>query len=444
MVFILSYIQYALIRNTFELTKDKYHAEVRKRIKDILGLPEIDSLKNKAQENLKRTAYLFQGKNVNKQEIVSEIKRSNAELFKQFNYLFSQNIKKYAELNNVKYKSQYEEIISESNGKSDTLLSAKDRPITVFGVAFDKSNTLLLNNNELTSVISKDYETDRKQSNQENLKLIVRSSNYINVSDWETAVFNRMLGTFALGAGLIIAVISLLYMVFRTMISQKKIADMKTDFANNITHELKTPLSSVSLILKSIGRSEVRADAVLMDDLLNSLNRQHLKIQHIVDSVLESSMLTEIAVPMQKVDITAFIKQYVKDLKLPSHPLTINIVAGQHRLLTNPDLIEKILNVLIENAQKYSDPDKAIKLETSVTDSFFLITIKDNGPGIPEEYQNYVFDKFYRLPDQNQHNTKGLGIGLFLAKQAAGRIGAKLILKSRPGEGSQFIIKLPL
>lgn len=441
----LSYIQYYLIHNTYELTKEKYYTEVKKRITELMNTAVVDSFENKAQENVKQViieAYHNEHKS-DKKLIIKALKDDNKELYQQLNSHLFQNLKRSKDLRNVQYKSQYEEIVIEREGVLDTLLSSKDLPVLLFGHKFNDSNTLLLNHNETISVINKNSR-DKGISYSQNLKLIVRTSNYINVSGWKQAVFNRMLGTFLLGATLIIAVISLLFMVFSAMIRQKKIADIKTDFANNITHELKTPLSSVSLILKSMSRDDVKTNITLLDDLMQSLNRQYLKIQHIVDSVLEGAMLTEIAVQIEEVDMLTFLNHYAQDLRLPSHKFAINIDPNSSSIRTNPLFIEKILNVYIENAQKYSEPGKIIVLESSITDKFYIIAVKDEGLSINEKHQTHIFDKFYRVPEENRHSVKGLGLGLFLAKQAADRIHAKLELKSKPGKGSTFFIKLPI
>lgn len=442
-VLVLSFIQYYLIRNTFELTKEKYHGEVKRKINDIIASPGFNSMLIQEQENLKQIILLSNDKHLDKQQITNKIKEDNPSLRKELDLYLFNNIKKNKDLKNVKYRMEYEEIIVESEGKMDTILTSRNQPLIVFGSIFHTPNTLLLNRNETFSVVNTKY-INEKNNRTLKLKLIIRSSNYIDVSEWEKTVFNRMFGTFILGTILILAVIIVFYIVFRTMINQKKIADMKSDFANNITHELKTPLSSVSLILKSMDRADVRQNETLMDELLKSLHRQHGKIQGIVDNVLENAMLNEITVHLEKTEITDFLKLYLADLKLQAHYLHIDLTPNNPLLLTNTLLLEKILNVLIENAQKYSNPETKIHLNTYIDNSSYYIEIQDEGIGIPIEYQSYVFEKFYRIPKQNIHATKGLGLGLYLASQAANRINAKLYIDNKTESGSKFVIQLPL
>lgn len=440
----LSSIQYYLIHNTYELKKEKYYTEVKKRITKLMNAAVVDSLEDKVQENLKKVIIMaYDKQKIDKKLIFKSMKDSSLNLYQQLNSYVFQNIQQSKDLRSIQYKSQYEEIIIERGGIMDTLLSSKDLPVMLFGQEFNDANTLLLNHNETISVVSKNMR-EKQVSFSQNLKLIIRTSNYINVSDWKKAVFNQMLGTFILGATLIIAVISLLFMVFSAMIRQKKIADIKTDFANNITHELKTPLSSVSLILKSMGHDEIRSNTILLDDLLQSLNRQHLKIQHIVDSVLEGAMLTEIAVQFKPLDMHILLENYAHDLRLKAHQLAVHIDPEKCILQTNSLFIEKILNVFVENAQKYSEPQTVIRLESYTQGKFYIIAVTDEGPGITAHHQVHIFDKFYRVPEENRHSVKGLGLGLFLARQAADRIQAKLELKSKPGKGSTFLIKLPI
>jgi K+-sensing histidine kinase KdpD len=174
--------------------------------------------------------------------------------------------------------------------------------------------------------------------------------------------------------------------------------------------------------------------------LLQSLGRQHEKIRLIVDSVLESAMATAVVVEKEELEITDFLHKYFRDLTLENHRLLVEIEPRSQILLTNEVALEKVLNIFIDNAAKYSKAGSVIQVKSYIQDNHYYIGITDQGRGIALEYHGDIFDKFYRIPEINSHNVKGLGLGLYLAKQTAIQIGVQLSLKSKPGSGSTFIL----
>lgn len=253
-----------------------------------------------------------------------------------------------------------------------------------------------------------------------------------------------MAGIYFLAILLILAVIVLFYLVFRAMIRQKKLAGIKTDFANNITHELKTPLTSVGLVLKSLDRPEVQGDKQKTAELLATLKRQHEKIQQTVDFVLESAMEAHPEIHKQATDIAAYLQNYVDDLRIADHLLEPNVIPATQPVITNTQLLDKILNNLVENAVKYSPVGSVIILKGYPSGLHYFIEVADQGPGIASDHQVNLFDKFFRVPEDNKHTVKGLGLGLYLSRKAAIAMGANLNLKSTSGAGCVFTLELPL
>lgn len=380
---------------------------------------------------LRQTVIQYVTNPMSKPGFIKLLKSNTKESGHQFNRYLKKMLDKKPNLEGIVYKSQFDEIIFEINGKSDTLLIAPAKPVVFSGDDFHTAHTIILNR-------------DVTLSTGEDLRIIIRQSNFMDISKRENEVIKRMSGVLFLAIGLIVAVTILLYLVFSAMIKQKKLAEIKTDFANNITHELKTPLSSVSIILKSILLKEVQAKPALLNDLLQSLNRQHGKIRQLVDSVLDSAMVTAIKVEQKELEITSFLQEYAEDLAMANHELIAKIETIPQTLLTNAATLEKILNILVDNAAKYSEEGVSIYLTAFQTQTHYQIEITDQGAGIPIQYQQHIFDKFYRIPEQNKHTVKGLGLGLYLAKQAALQLSAELTVSSKPGKGSTFIISLPV
>ncbi len=427
----LSFIQYYLVKNTYQLTKDIYYGEVKTLISQITGKSEMLSFAEEARNNLRHAIHQYLDKKMSKAEFIHQLEKSNKGINDSSTVYLNNMMSKNPELHGIIYKSQFDEISYQIDGKQDTLLRDSQKPVLIIGSAFKTKNTMLL-------------DKDLTTSNGDELRIVVRQSNYIDVSSWEKEVFKRMSGILFLAIGLILAVIILFYLIFSAMIRQKKLAEIKTDFANNITHELKTPLSSVSLILKSILRKDVQAKSKVLEELLQSLSRQHAKIRHIVDSVLESTMVTAVIVEMKELEITDFLHEYFHDLALANQPLVVEIEPKQQIVHTNAVAVEKIINIFVDNAVKYSGTGIAIRVKSYATNNQYHIEVSDDGPGIAVEYQGQIYDKFYRVPESNIHTVKGLGLGLYLARQTAIQIDAELSIKSKPGSGSTFIVSLPI
>lgn len=352
-----------------------------------------------------------------------------------------QQIASQPNLKNIRFKSQYDEIKITYGNHLEKILTDSDPPFVFTGPSFNTANTLLISNGSNT--LSDEVKIPGNGQNVQLIKLDINRSQYIDISSWKQEVWKRMAWVFILAVLLILAVIILYFIAFNTMIRQKKLADIKTDFANNITHELKTPLSSVNLILKSLEREEVRVNKSRTDELIYFLRRQFNKIQGIVDSVLESAMVTQLEIRKENIDITEYLNEYVKDVWIEAHHFVSHINAAGLVINTNTEVVDKILCNLIENAAKYSPAGSQITMTGFTRGKYYLIEIADQGPGIADEDQPFIFEKFFRVTEHNRHNVKGLGLGLYLSKQAAASLGANLSLKSKIGQGSVFTLELP-
>ncbi len=442
----LSFIQFYLVRNTYQLTKDNYYAEVKKAMSNLAGSPNITLLEERAMESLRQGVYQHVNEQTSRTTFFRRLKNSIDSINnEQTNNHLCKTLDQTNPTRSARYRSQYDEIILEFNGKSDTLLNTVMKPIVYLGSPIRTDNTILLNKDfSVLSRVKTQTQSGKKHTPTLNLRILVRLSHYVDISSWKKEVFKRMAGILILAIILIIAVIVLFYLIFSALVRQKRLAEIKTDFANNITHELKTPLSSVNLILKSIMRKDVQAKPVMLEDLLQSLRRQHEKIQHLVDNVLESAMVTDIKMQLEELEITGFLQEYTYDLRLADHPLVVKIDQQSLLLTTNAASLEKILNILIDNAEKYSEANKTISLKAFAANKHYVIEVSDQGPGIPVQYQKQIFDKFYRVPELDKHTIKGLGLGLYLCEQAAIQVGAQLTVKSSLNQGSTFILKLPV
>ena len=440
----LSVIQYYLVNNTYQLTKEKYYAEVKKEIGKITASKEMEALNDSSKEVLKLVAHQYVKEHLSKPDFFKRLRAMNNAAIGNGNLQLMDLIRKSPLLRGVRYKSQYDEIVLETNGHADTLLIASQPPFLHLGSPFNTNNTLKLSTGNTYSSDNEHDKSNGRVKTHERFKLHFLQSQYLDVSVWKDEVLKRMYGVFLLATALIIGVSMVLFFIFRAMLRQKKLADIKTDFANNITHELKTPLSSVSIIFKSINRPEVKQDPQMLSEMLLSLERQFVKIQHTVDNVLDSAMAADMRIEMERVDIAAFLTTYSNNQAFGTHQLVTNILPEKVIIRTNLVLLEKVLDNLLQNAIKYTKPGSVISLTSGVDAHWYSIAVSDNGPGISKEHQRLVFNKFYRVPEQNRHTVKGLGLGLYLVKQVMENLQGSINLESTIDGGSTFTIKLPL
>lgn len=251
-------------------------------------------------------------------------------------------------------------------------------------------------------------------------------------------------------SGFLVAVILFCFgYSIRTIVHQKKISEMKNDFINNMTHELKTPISTVSLAVEALRDKEIE-NSSLKTRYLNVINEENKRLGEQVEKVLqiaaidrkdynlkeEMLMMNEIVRDAAE-HISVQIEQRGGRLNLVENA-NADQVKGDRTHLTNI-----VLN-LLDNANKYSPDAPNITLRTESSDDNFSLTVHDKGIGMNKEQQKHIFQKFYRVPTGNRHDVKGFGLGLAYVQNMVEAHGGKIEVDSEPGKGSKFSITLPL
>jgi len=251
------------------------------------------------------------------------------------------------------------------------------------------------------------------------------------------------------------AVISLIVFVFFTyavfvVLRQKRLSEMKTDFINNMTHELKTPISSISLSSEVLLKPDIvdRPDRLhrYAELIFNEVRRLRLQ----VDRVLQLATLDRKEVDLQKesLDLHEILKTAVQTLKVANeaNPLDITLdLSAKNAIIEGDEVhISNIVFNLIDNAAKYSEGQPKIHISTESDRKSISTTVKDRGIGIPSRSLPYIFDKFYRVPKGNIHDVKGFGLGLFYVKQMVNAHGGKISVISEEGVGTEFTFTIPL
>lgn len=246
---------------------------------------------------------------------------------------------------------------------------------------------------------------------------------------------------------LLVAIIFFVYAIF-VILHQKRLSEMQKDFINNMTHEFKTPISSINISADVIMNPDIIHDPSRLFTYASVIKQENNRLNQQVDKVLQIARIESRSFHLNKqlIDLNALILTVVENCKANSNrQLVVNTnlsdlvgsIEADELHLTN------ILHNLLDNASKYSDKEPVITIETSLTDHSIVIRISDNGPGISPEYQHRVFQKFYRIPTGNLHDVKGFGLGLYYVKTICDAHQWKITLKSEPGNGASFEIEIP-
>ena len=245
---------------------------------------------------------------------------------------------------------------------------------------------------------------------------------------------------------LLIVIFSFSYIVF-TIIKQKKLSEMKNDFINNMTHELKTPISTISMASEVLMKTDTSKDRI--EKYSKVIFDENKRLLLLVDRVLKTSELDKKEYELHKefVDLHELIQQTVAKLCMEqcskSVILNYNLKASKQHTSVDVVHFSNIINNLVDNAYKYSNEKPEITISSKSNEKGIFISVKDNGIGISQEQQKHVFEKFYRVHTGNRHDVKGFGLGLFYVKIIVEMHGGAVSLKSEINSGSEFTIFLP-
>jgi two-component system phosphate regulon sensor histidine kinase PhoR len=265
----------------------------------------------------------------------------------------------------------------------------------------------------------------------------------------EEFIFKELIATFSLTIIFIFLVTYGYVYVIRLVFKQKKNSEIRTDFINNMTHEFKTPISTISLaseILKN-GSNTLNSDKIKMYAQMIYHENQRMRKQ--VDLVLQMSLLQNENHALNKTgqDITELIKAAVKSQSIEHANKEVSIqynFIGNNKTQVDALHITNVILNLLDNAVKYSGAQAKIEIEVIEQDQTILIKVKDNGPGITKEEQERIFDKFYRVHTGNIHNIKGFGLGLAYVKSIVEAHNGEIGVISEISKGSTFWFTLPI
>jgi len=246
-----------------------------------------------------------------------------------------------------------------------------------------------------------------------------------------------------------IMVVVIIFMItYRNLMEERRLSNLKTDFINNMTHELKTPLSTITVAGKTLEMEQIRADDRKILETAKLIGKQSIHLNQLINLILEISMWerTQFQLDKKKVDIGELMNDIVDSFRSGcGNCAKITEKYDFDGIKTDVDLVyfTTMINNLLTNAVKYSDKDPEISIEGSKDRERLYIKVADNGIGIERSEQKHIFDKFYRVSSGNIHKTKGLGLGLYYVKRIAESHGGDVTVTSKTGKGSIFTVTLP-
>lgn len=238
-------------------------------------------------------------------------------------------------------------------------------------------------------------------------------------------------------------------LLLRSLVQQRKLTQLKNDFISNITHELKTPIATVSVAIEALRNFDALHDPEKTKEYLAISSNELQRLSFLVDKVLKLSMFEKHQVELKEetVDLAVLIKEVVNSMKLQfeKYKAQVNVQLVGYRFEITADRlhITSVLFNLLDNALKYSKENPSIHIELKEENEQVQLMVTDNGIGISAEYHKKIFDKFFRVPSGDTHNVKGYGLGLSYVAYVIQRHYGSIDVESQPGIGSRFIIKLP-
>jgi two-component system phosphate regulon sensor histidine kinase PhoR len=236
---------------------------------------------------------------------------------------------------------------------------------------------------------------------------------------------------------------------FIVIFRQKKLSEIRSDFINNMTHELKTPIATISLASQMLADDTIPEGSRKTPELALVINEESTRLKVLVEKVLQTAIFEKARIELdkKKTDIHSVILKAVDAFKLQVNgrggTISTFLDAPDPEVIIDEQNIFNVILNLIDNALKYTVKTPEITLTTTGYHKGVVITVSDNGIGIPREHLKHIFDKFYRVPAGNTHNIKGFGLGLSYVKTIVEEHHGTIRVESQVNKGTKIIIHLP-
>lgn len=248
---------------------------------------------------------------------------------------------------------------------------------------------------------------------------------------------------------LILIIAAMFLLSLRTLAVQRKLDRMKTEFINNMTHEIKTPLATIGLACEMLQDETVSQDNDSRHTFISIINDENSRLRVLVETILQSAKMSNknFKINPKEVDVDQIINKVGKSFKLTltnrGGNFETHLNAQPPTLFADELHLTNLIFNLVDNGIKYSTGAPHIIISTLVEDNRFVLRVQDHGIGISKEDQKHIFEKFYRVSTGDVHNVKGFGIGLNYVAEVVRLHHGHITLESEPGKGTTFIVTLP-
>lgn len=307
---------------------------------------------------------------------------------------------------------------------------------------FDKESADTTHFKQLIIPIIPDNGTDLED-------LLANEHLFIIIPDFKAQVWQSLTWMVVFSALFTLIIIAAFYTTVRTMLNQKKMSEIKSDFINNMTHEFKTPLATISLAVDALKNEKVINDKSKWQYFNNIIKDENKRMNKHVETILQAALMEKQEFRLNLIPahihqlLPRIVENYQLQLQEKKAKVEMLLNAADDVVLIDEVHFTNVLSNLIDNAIKYSSDNLVIKLTTHKTAKHFIIQVQDNGIGMSKETAKRIFEKFYRAHTGNIHNVKGFGLGMSYVKSVIDAHKGKIKVDSILGKGSSFTIQVP-
>ncbi len=279
---------------------------------------------------------------------------------------------------------------------------------------------------------------------------LIRFDYYVDFTRKGKIIIAEMKGLLILVIITTIAILLAFVFTINSFNKQKKLADLKGDFIDHITHEFKTPLSTISVAVSSLKLPGIKDNAQRLEEITGMISKQNRYLSQMIDHVIETSQLERNLLILNKkeVKIRSYLHETIQEFRLDNQDRKFSInekysIDDDLSYHLDPLHFSRVVFNLLGNSVKYAEPEPVINMHISANEKLEIV-VSDNGPGIDQEDIGEIFNKFYRGKREQAGKVKGLGLGLYLVKKIVESHDGTVEVQSIPGKGTTFIIYLPI
>ncbi len=250
-------------------------------------------------------------------------------------------------------------------------------------------------------------------------------------------------------SGIMLLAVGFFIYAMVVILQQKRFSEMQRDFINTMTHEFKTPISTVKIATEVLGNSEIVKQEPRLAQYTHILQDQNQRLNQLVEKVLVLARYEQerFRLSTENLDLNEGVREvfaiYSPLLEAQKGQLTLNLESSPLPVSADRVHLVNVLSNLLDNSIKYSDAPKSIVIETRLQRKGYLLVVADQGRGIPEKYRKRVFQRFFRVPRGNTQDASGFGLGLYYVQAVCEKHGWKIACRNNQPQGTRFEISIP-